>query len=86
VSFDGIRKEVCLACVPDVAAGEYVVVHVGFAIGRIEESEARQVFELLGQLGELEGLGRSATPSAHAPATDVKPPAAPGDPAPREPS
>jgi hydrogenase expression/formation protein HypC len=56
VSFGGIRKEVCLSCVPEAEVGEYVLVHVGFAIGKIEEAEARQVFELLKQLGDLEGL------------------------------
>jgi hypothetical protein len=48
--------------VPEVAAGEYVVVHVGFAIGKIEESEARQVFELLEKMGELRDLGVTETP------------------------
>ena len=56
VSFGGIVKEVCLVCVPDVRVGEYVVVHVGFAITKIDEAEALQVFEYLRQLDELEEL------------------------------
>jgi hydrogenase expression/formation protein HypC len=53
VSFGGIAKEVCLAYVPEAAVGDYVVVHVGFAISRVGEAEAREVFELLRSLGEL---------------------------------
>jgi hydrogenase expression/formation protein HypC len=57
VSFGGITKQVCLAYTPEVAVGDYVVVHVGFAISRIDEAEAAQVFrylEEMGELGELE--------------------------------
>jgi hydrogenase expression/formation protein HypC len=60
VSFGGIRKDVCLACVPGIAPGDYVIVHVGFAISRIDEAEARRVFELLETIGELEGLDPAA--------------------------
>ena len=56
VSFGGIKKEVCLAYVPDVEIGEYVIVHVGFAISKIDEKEAQQVFEVLKQMGDLEDL------------------------------
>lgn len=56
VSFSGIKKDVCLACVPDVAVGEYVVVHVGFAISKIDEDEAKQVFTYLEEMGELAEL------------------------------
>ena len=47
VSFGGIIKDVNLAFVPDAAPGEYVLVHVGFAIGRIDEVEATRIFETL---------------------------------------
>ena len=57
VSFGGIRKEVCLAYVPDVKVGEYVLVHVGFALSRIDEDEAKKVFETLRDMGELADLG-----------------------------
>jgi hydrogenase expression/formation protein HypC len=53
VSFGGITKQVCLAYVPEAAVGDYVVVHVGFAISKISEAEARTVFETLAQMGEL---------------------------------
>jgi hydrogenase expression/formation protein HypC len=56
VSFGGITKEVCLAYTPDVAVGDYVVVHVGFAISKIDEEEANRVFELLESMGELAEL------------------------------
>lgn len=56
VSFGGITKQVCLAYVPEVEVGEYVVVHVGFAISKIDEEEARRVFELLDEMGELAEL------------------------------
>jgi hydrogenase expression/formation protein HypC len=53
VSFGGITKEVCMAYVPDAEVGDYVVVHVGFAIATIDETEAAQVFEYLRDIGEL---------------------------------
>ena len=56
VDFGGVRKEVSLAFTPDVSVGDYVLVHVGFALSVIDEAEARRVFELLGQMGELEEL------------------------------
>ncbi len=56
VSFSGITKEVCLAYTPDAEVGDYVVVHVGFAISKINEEEAKQVFAYLEEMGELEEL------------------------------
>lgn len=56
VDFGGISKEVCFAYTPEVQVGEYVVVHVGFAISKLDEAEAKKVFEYLKELGELEGL------------------------------
>jgi hydrogenase expression/formation protein HypC len=56
VSFGGITKDVCLAYIPDVQAGDYVVVHVGFAISKLDEQEAMEVFDLLEQMGELSEL------------------------------
>jgi hydrogenase expression/formation protein HypC len=50
VSFDGVVRRVCLDCVPDAKPGEYVLVHVGFALSRIDEVEAKRVFELLKEL------------------------------------
>jgi hydrogenase expression/formation protein HypC len=57
VDFGGVRREVCLAYVADeVEAGDYVVVHVGFAISRVDEEEARRTFKLLEELSELDEL------------------------------
>jgi hydrogenase expression/formation protein HypC len=56
VSFGGIMKEISLAYVPEAREGEYVLVHVGFAICVVDEAEALQTFELLKQMGELEEL------------------------------
>ena len=53
VDFGGIVKEVNLAFVPEAQVGEYVLVHVGFALTVIDESEAVQVFEHLREMGEL---------------------------------
>jgi hydrogenase expression/formation protein HypC len=53
VNFGGILKDVCLAYVPDVAVGDYVVVHVGFAISQVSEEEAQEVFSYLEQMDEL---------------------------------
>jgi len=60
VSFGGITKQVCLAYTPEAEVGDYVVVHVGFAISRIDEAEAKRVFQTLAELGELEGLDEVA--------------------------
>lgn len=62
VSFGGITKDVCLAYVPDAQPGEYVLVHVGFAISRIDAEEAERTLALLrslGNMGELAELERS---------------------------
>jgi hydrogenase expression/formation protein HypC len=54
VDFDGIVKDVCLAYVPDIAVGEYTIVHVGFAITKIDEQSARETLGLFHSLGILE--------------------------------
>jgi hydrogenase expression/formation protein HypC len=56
VSFSGIVKEVCLAYEPDVQVGDYVLVHAGFAMSRIDEQEAMEVFEMLRQIDALAEL------------------------------
>ncbi|NOY56333.1 MAG: HypC/HybG/HupF family hydrogenase formation chaperone [Actinobacteria bacterium] len=53
VSFAGIIKDVCLAYIPEVKIDDYVIVHVGFAISRIDETEAQEVFRFLDQMGDL---------------------------------
>lgn len=58
VSFGGITKRVCLEWIPEIREGEYVIVHVGFAISKMDEKEALETIELLNQMGEgLEELG-----------------------------
>ncbi|GGV86409.1 hydrogenase assembly protein HypC [Streptomyces gelaticus] len=60
VDFGGVRKEVCLQYIPDVTVGEYVIVHVGFAIQRLDERSALDTladFERLGILAEEFGDG-----------------------------
>jgi len=56
VSFGGVIKQVNLAYVPEAVVGDYVLVHVGFAINTIDEEEAGQVFEYLRQMGDLAEL------------------------------
>lgn len=60
VSFGGIVKEVNLAYVPEAHVGDYVIVHVGFAISQLDEHEAQQVFEHLREMGELAELQEDA--------------------------
>lgn len=54
VDFGGVSREVCLSCVPDAIVGDYVMVHVGFAISMIDEEEAHATLEVLRQMGELD--------------------------------
>lgn len=61
VDFGGVSREVCLAYVPEAQVGDYVIVHVGFAISRLDEAEAQETLKLMvesGILGEesLDGL------------------------------
>ncbi|HXG90481.1 MAG TPA: HypC/HybG/HupF family hydrogenase formation chaperone [Vicinamibacterales bacterium] len=56
VDFNGVIKRVCLAHVPDVEVGGYVIVHVGFALQEVDEEEARKVFEFLGGMDLLDEL------------------------------
>ena len=61
VSFGGVQKQINLAYVPEAKIGDYVLVHVGFAISIIDEAEAQEVFEYLRQMGELEELEESSS-------------------------
>lgn len=54
VSFGGITREVNLSMVPDALPGDYVLVHVGVAISKVDEAEARLTFEYLKQMGEMD--------------------------------
>jgi hydrogenase expression/formation protein HypC len=52
VDFGGLSREVCLACVPDARVGDYVLVHVGFAISVVDEAEAERTLEVLRAMGD----------------------------------
>jgi hydrogenase expression/formation protein HypC len=54
VEFAGLRRKVCLECVPEAQVGEYVIVHAGLAISRLDAQEAERLLETLRQLGALE--------------------------------
>ena len=54
VDFGGVRKDVCLQYIPDVQVGEYVIVHVGFAIQRLDEQSAKETLENFENLGILQ--------------------------------
>jgi hydrogenase expression/formation protein HypC len=54
VNFGGVVKEVCLAYLPDIAVGDYTIVHVGFAISRIDEASAQDTLRTFAELGLLE--------------------------------
>ncbi len=54
VDFSGIRKEICLAYLPDVEVGDYTIVHVGFAISKLDEESALETLAMFKDLGILE--------------------------------
>jgi hydrogenase expression/formation protein HypC len=56
VSFGGVIKEVSLAYVPEAKIGDYVIVHVGFALSTVDEAEAQHVFDYLAEMSELSEL------------------------------
>jgi len=79
VDFGGILKEVSLAYVPEAKPGDYVIVHVGFALSRVDEEEAKQVFEYLREMQELSDLDEN--PAGIPPARTDASPASTGPPA-----
>lgn len=56
VNFGGVLKDVSLACLPEARVGDYVIVHAGFALSKVDEDEAAKVFEYLRQMDELAEL------------------------------
>lgn len=62
VDFGGVCKRVCLEHVPEIAVGDYALVHVGFAMTRLNEDEARQVFAYLEKINELEEIRNHPAP------------------------
>ena len=68
IDFGGIIKEASLAYVPEANIGDYVIVHVGFAISRLDEEEANKVFEYLREMEELSELEeKGSVPAKSAP-------------------
>ena len=59
VDFAGNQKEVCLAYTPEAGVGDYVIVHVGFALNVVDEDEAQRIFETLREMEELEAAGEA---------------------------
>ena len=59
INFGGVVKEASLAYVPEVDVGDYVIVHVGFALSKVDEAEAQKVFEYLKRMDELAELKES---------------------------
>ncbi len=66
VRFGGITRDVCLAYEPDARPGDFVLVHVGFAIAKLDREEAARAWDILEQLGE-------ATEATEAPPEEVPP-------------
>lgn len=54
VSFGGINKDVCVEFLPEVKIGDYVLVHVGFALNTIDEKDAEETLKILREMGDLE--------------------------------
>ncbi len=67
IDFGGIHKEASLAYVPEAGVGDYVIVHVGFAISRVDEEEAQKVFEYLREMDELAELEERESASSSTP-------------------
>ncbi len=62
IDYGGITREACMAYIPDAKVGDYVLVHVGFAISKMDEEEANRTLALLRELGELQQLEGEAPP------------------------
>ncbi len=62
VEFAGLRRQVCLACVPDALPGDYVIVHAGIAISQVNPIEAQRVFAYMNEIGDLDGWSDGVSP------------------------
>jgi hydrogenase expression/formation protein HypC len=56
VNLGGVRKEISLALVDDAVIGDYVIVHVGYALQKLDQEEAERTLELFAEMGQLDGL------------------------------
>ncbi len=61
IDFSGVLKQASLAYVPEVNVGDYVIVHVGFALSKVDEAEAQKIFEYLKEMDELGELESSSS-------------------------
>jgi hydrogenase expression/formation protein HypC len=66
IDFDGIKKEVCLEYLPEIEVGDYAIVHVGFAIQRLDEESALETLRIFREMGVLgEELGEGPPPGKY---------------------
>jgi hydrogenase expression/formation protein HypC len=66
VDFGGITRDACLSYLPDARIGEYVLVHVGFAISRVDEEEAARTYQYLAEMDQLSELADGDEPAGEA--------------------
>ncbi len=80
VDFGGVRKDICLAYLPEVGVGDYVIVHVGFAISKVDEAEALRTLDILATMGAIEPELMTMGPGMDGPAvvSDASPAGSPG--------
>jgi hydrogenase expression/formation protein HypC len=74
VQFGGIVREVCLDLLPEAVVGEYLLVHVGYAISRVDEEEARKSYEYMELAGMLKGELTEFPGDGQAPVIEASPP------------
>lgn len=65
VDFGGVSREVCLEYLPEAGLGDYVMVHVGFAITRVDEEEAARTYQMLREMDQLADLEADAPENSH---------------------
>jgi hydrogenase expression/formation protein HypC len=71
VQFGGITREACLEYVPETRVGQYVLVHVGFAISTVDEEEAQRTYELLAEMDQLTELNAPVVDEIGAPVGEI---------------
>ena len=57
VDFGGVVREACIETLPDLQVGDYTIIHAGFALNKMSESEARETLDVLRELDELDNAG-----------------------------
>ncbi|HLE33420.1 MAG TPA: HypC/HybG/HupF family hydrogenase formation chaperone [Bacteroidota bacterium] len=74
VSFGGVQKSVCLDWIPELKVGEYVIVHVGFAISKMNEKDAQETLRLLEEMAEVKDELDPDEPASLSPSNGRKKP------------